>query len=416
LLAFFNQHNLITPCQHGFLAKHSTCTNLLESVDDWTSILDDKKSIDVAYLDFSKAFDSVSLPKLVHKLAYFGIIDPLLSCLRSFLTERRQCVCISNTCSSYLPIISGVPQGSVLGPILFLVYINDLPPSLGPSSVAKVFADDVKHYNSPAFLHSSSAFQQTLDSVSNWSAIWQLKLSVPKCKILHVSYQSADLETFNVGGVPLESVLQIKDLGVIVDSRLSFTQHIDAVVGRAKQRLYLLFKCFVSRDITLLTIAYKTYVLPILEYCSPIWSPYKLSSIDHLEAVQRYFTKRLYGLWDEPYSTRLVRCGLNCLELRRVKADLHLCYKIINGLVALKLLDFFEPDQNHVLRGNKQKLKLPRHRLDVRLHTFSSRVIPMWNALPNEVILAESFVLFKHKLDRVDLSAHLRRNYEGASA
>jgi hypothetical protein len=184
------------------------------------------------------------------------------------------------------------------------------------------------------------------------------------------------------------------------------------VCGRAKQRIYLLFKCFVSRDIDLLTIAYKSYVLPILEYCSPIWSPYKLGDIDQLEAVQRFFSKRLLGLWDEPYHIRLARCKLQSLELRRLKADLYQCYKIVNGLVALKFQDFFEPDNNHNLRGNRQKLKLPRHRLDVRLNTYSSRVVPIWNSLPNAVILSESFNIFKNKLDKVNLCDHLRRNFD----
>ena len=183
-------------------------------------------------------------------------------------------------------------------------------------------------------------------------------------------------------------------------------------MGKAKQRIFLLFKCFCSRDISLLIRAYKSYILPILDYCSPVWSPSKLYDIDLLESVQRYFTKRLFGLWDVPYETRLARCGLCSLELRRLRTDVSLCYQIINGLVALNLKKNFEPSPNRITRGNKQKLVLPKTRLATRSNFFACRVVPVWNSLPNDVILSSSYSSFKSQLERVDLSVHLKRSLD----
>ena len=131
------------------------------------------------------------------------------------------------------------------------------------------------------------------------------------------------------------------DLGVTIDSDLTFVKHIRSIVSKAKQRIYLIFKTFLCRDIDILTFAYISYVRPILEFSSVVWSPTRLSDIDYIEDVQRYFTKRLQGLWDSPYSDRLLMCGLQSLELRRINIDLILVYKIVYKLVSLDFDSFF---------------------------------------------------------------------------
>jgi hypothetical protein len=156
--------------------------------------------------------------------------------------------------------------------------------------------------------------------------------------------------------------------------------------------------------------AYRTYILPILDYCSPIWSPYKLADIDLLESVQRYFTKRLAGLYDVPYSTRLVRCGLSTLEERRIKTDLALCYQIINGLVALDFASFFKSDTNRRTRGNTQRLLLPKLAHNkTRSNFFSLRTVPIWNSLPDEIILTKPYHAFCSRLDKFDVTKFLKR-------
>jgi len=210
--------------------------------------------------------------------------------------------------------------------------------------------------------------------------------------------------------VCLESV---KDLGVIVDSRLMFTEHIDSMISRAKQRVYLLFKSFTNRNVILMVFAFKVYILPILDYCSSIWSPVKLGDIDRIESVQRAFTKRLKGLKLKSYNERLVSCNLPSLELRRLRNDLILCYKIIHKIIALDFNDFFEFEVSKFnTRGHKFKLRLPKCNNNLRKFFFSIRIIPVWNGLPDLIVNSSSVLVFKKLLNSVDLSKFLLRNHD----
>ena len=156
----------------------------------------------------------------------------------------------------------------------------------------------------------------------------------------------------------LPALDSVRDLGVIVDPCLNFSEHIDMAVSKANQRVYLLLKSFRSRNISLMVFAFKVYVLPLLDYCSPIWSPNKLHDIDRVENVQRSFTKKLLGLHDVSYADRLVTCNLPSLELRRLWADLVLCFKIVHKQIAINFQEMFEFDKNcHNTRGMFINLK-----------------------------------------------------------
>ena len=180
LMQYLTENNFLSPTQHGFLSKHSTCTNLLESLNEWTEGLNMKVDTLVAYVDFAKAFDRVSIPKLLAKLEHIGITGKLLSCIKSFLTNRSQRVRIDGELSGSRAVISGVPQGSVIGPILFLIYINDVANSIPYEANAKLFADDLKtcvrvKNNSDEFV-----FIDVLEQISNWAEMWQLPLATAK--------------------------------------------------------------------------------------------------------------------------------------------------------------------------------------------------------------------------------------------
>ena len=182
------------------------------------------------------------------------------------------------------------------------------------------------------------------------------------------------------------------------------------MVSGAKSRCFLLFKSFICRDIDIMIFAFKVYVLPVLEYCSSIWCPSKLTDIDRIEKVQRSFTKKLTGLSNLPYKERLVLCKLPSLELRRLWNDLTLCFKIVHNQIAITFTDFFEFDNNpHGTRGNKFKLKIPFARSTVRKNFFAVRVVPPWNSLPDEVVSLTDVSVFKTKLHLVNLDVFLAR-------
>ena len=415
ILQFLEVNSIVTKSQHGFLMKHSTTTNLLESLNDWSKSLEQKQSVKVLFVDFEKAFDKVSIPKLIHKLESIGITGMLLKCIISFLTNRLQSVKIADVQSSYKQLVSGVPQGSVLGPFLFLLFINDLPDVFNDTIVSKLFADDLKVYDTVKVASDNDKLQVALNRIIEWSNSWQLSLSVSKCGSLLIVGNTKPTENKNlfIGENKLNDHKTSKDLGVLIDSRLCFSEHIDSVVAKANQRIFLLFKAFRNRDLKLMIFAFKVYIIPILEYCSPIWSPYRLSDIDRIENVQRSFTKKLNGLKDLSYSERLVACDLPTLELRRLRTDLLLCFKIVHKYIAIEFNDFFEYEHSKFnTRGHLFKLRIPKILNSVRKNFFSVRIIPVWNSLPTEVVTACSCDSFMKQLKAVSLNRFLSRCYD----
>ena len=281
------------------------------------------------------------------------------------------------------------------------------------TDTSKLFADDVKRYT---LRLNYADFQAGLDQLCQWCSDWQLSIAPLKCCALNIrrfNNRSQDKIEYKLGSDILPVVSEIKDLGVLIDNQLSFSTHIRGIVGKAKQRIYLLFKCFNSRNKSLLLKAYVAYILPLFDYCSTIWSPSKLCEIDLLEDVQRNFTKRLQGMDELSYEERLVKCGLVSLELRRLRKDLAICYQIINGLISLNFTDFFTPDTNYRTRGNRQKLKIQKFsQSNARTNFFSVRIVPVWNSLTDDVILCGNYFTFCKQIEKVDLSAHLKRQWD----
>ena len=180
MMEFFAENNLVTKQQHGFLKRHSTSTNLLECLADWTLALNDKLNMDIIYIDYSRAFDSVVHSKLIHKLKCYGIQYELLTWIESFLTNRQQCVKVGNHFSSYSPVYSGIAQGSVLGALMFIIYINDLVDLIGVGVSCKLFADDVKLYSLVDGNDFTNSLNSSLLELHKWSINWQMNINVEK--------------------------------------------------------------------------------------------------------------------------------------------------------------------------------------------------------------------------------------------
>src|SRR2546426_2911231 len=239
-----------------------------------------------------------------------------------------------------------------------------------------------------------------------------MELAIPKCGslLLKSSKSIIDESDLILSDSTLATFQTVLDLGVTIDVDLTFTSHIKTIVGKAKQRVYLILKSFQCRDIELLVVAFTTYIRPILEYCSVIWSPSILDDIDLIEDVQRYYTKRLSGLWDVSYTDRLLICGLQSLELRRLIIDLVLVFKIVNNLVSLDFDRFFVFDTNRRTRGHNLKLSLPRCSKRARQNFFSIRIISAWNSLPIDCVNSPSAKTFKIRLGQLNLSLFLSRS------
>ena len=405
VMAYLLAHNMLSPSQHGFLKRHSTLTNLLETVDDWTIALNNRESVAVAYVDFAKAFDSVVHSKLIIKLQSFGLGGLLLQWIANFLKGRQQKTVVGRSCSRYTDMGSGVPQGSVLGPLLFVMYINDLPSAFHHSVTSKLYADDLKLYTVLSKLSDSQSLQRALVDLERWACTWQLPISLAKC----VSFSVGRISIANplaLGGVFLPVSDSVSDLGVLVDNDLKFDSHIRLIAQKGHAKANLIRRTFMTKDYNYLIKAFTTYVRPALEYASPVWSPSYVGLIALIESVQRKFTKRLSGLWDFSYAERLNRLGLHTLEYRRLMLDLQLCYKITHGLACPGLLALFTV-RTGPTRGHKYKLLVPSAWVNPRSHFFASRVVGVWNSLPSTVVDAPSLSSFKLRLRPVDFSNFL---------
>jgi hypothetical protein len=407
MLTYLRHHGLITRHQHGFIAKRSTTTNLLECLNDWSIALKDHHSVTVAYIDFSKAFDTVCKSKLLCKLSALGITGNLLLWINNFLTGRTQCTRVGSSYSQTAPLISGIVQGSCLGPLLFLLYINDVATLFDSAITCKLYADDVKLYSVVKTNSDFALLQDSLDRLYAWSDQWQLTISTKKCASIQIGSGCEKTPSYHIGDCSIDDVRDIRDLGVVIEPSLKFHKHINLIVAKARSRSSLIFKCFVSRDRTSLLQAYKTYVRPLLEYSSCAWSPKFVTDIVHLESVQRQFTKRLPGLRNMEYDKRLSILNLESLELRRLRFDFILTYKILLGFLDVNKSDFFTVRQNNNTRGHQYKLVSNHCLIDIRKHFFCQTVVGPWNSLPPDIIDFSSLVALKKTLSRVDLSDFL---------
>ncbi|MDW0252237.1 MAG: reverse transcriptase family protein, partial [Nitrososphaeraceae archaeon] len=403
IVAYLISNSLISPKQHGFLSRRSTTTQLLECCDIWHQHLSSKKQTDVIYLDLAKAFDSVVHSKLLYKLEYYGISGLALNWIRDFLCNRTQCVKIGSALSSSTLVGSGVPQGSVLGPLLFLIFINDMCEVVCDGVDMRLFADDAKLFHTISNLSSSATLQSNLDNILKWCCDWQLQLSPSKCAVLSIGHRGFNY-SYTINNMPINRVDTIKDLGVTIDGSLSFDSHINNICAAARQRSGLILKCFSSRDPSLLIRAFCTYVRPLLEYASCIWSPSQKTVIHKIESVQRYFTKRLSYTTPLLYDSRLDFLGIDSLELRRLKCDLTMYYKILHNMVDVDPKQFFSISNVNYTRGHPLKLTKPICRTNTQLSNFNSRCINSWNQLPADAVLTNSLRSFKTTLNTIRLN------------
>jgi len=401
ILEHLRTHGMISKQQHGFLSKRSTATNMLESLNDWTICFENGYHETVAYVDFAKAFDSVCHRKLIVKLQQYGVTGVLLEWVKDFLTGRSQRTIVGQCLSDVGYISSGVVQGSCLGPLLFLIYINDLADLFSDEAVIKLYADDVKLYSNVATdaLNVTFDLQDKLNKLAEWATMWQLPISYSKCCTLTITSGRVDRslpqQVYVVDAHSIQSVPRVVDLGVTVDNTLKFSSHINKIRSKASKRANLLLRCFESRNLKSLISAFKIYVRPILEYCSVVWNPCTVKDIITLESVQRQFTKRLPGMNAATYPQRLAKLELESLELRRIRADLLFTYKLVFGIIDLKLSDFFISNFHRLSRRHQYQLYLPPCKKGIRFNSYPYRVLHVWNNLPSNEIDFSTFNKFR---------------------
>ena len=395
MVDFLVKHKLLNSSQHGFLKARSCLTNMLCFLEEITKWIDVGSPVDIIYSDFQKAFDKVPHQRLLLKLKAHGIGDSITDWIEQWLTDRKQRVVVDGEVSNWKSVLSGVPQGSVLGPILFLIYINDLDDSI-TSNVLK-FADDTKLFRKVNTDVDKQHLQNDLDRLVKWSEKWQMLFNFGKCKCLHTGHRNLNVNC-KMGDTVLGTTVKEKDLGVTISADMNVSEQCGIAASKGNQILGLIRRNITYKGKKLIIPLYKAIVRSHLEYCIQAWRPYRKKDIDTLERIQRRATKMIPELRDLSYEERLKECGLTTLETRRLRGDQIEVFKILNGYENIDRNMFFSLKDSRT-RGHEVKLVKDQCRLDIRKHSFSQRTINEWNKLSTDCVTASSVNMFKNKVD-----------------
>ena len=327
------KNNLINKNQHGFRTNRSCSTQILSHINYILSNAVDKNEIDCVYIDYEKAFDKIDHKILIQKLHQLQIPSKYINWITNFLQDRTQIVYVNETFSYPVKVLSGVPQGSVLGPILFVIYINDLPNFLNNCNIL-TFADDTKIVSKINCTQDHINLQENLDNLINWTAINNMRLNKTKFEFITHNFGAENknlkflkelpfFEEFRLYYSSEKNVISyspvVRDLGIYIDAEINWDYHRNKIYKKAKQLCGWILNTFFTRNKNIMRTLFVSLVRPIIEYGCEIWSPYKIKDILLLESIQRNFTSKITSLKYINYTERMKELRLTSLQRRREK-------------------------------------------------------------------------------------------------
>ena len=349
---YLQSEGILSGFQFGFRTGCSTEDQLLLFYDKVNKWVDSGHVVDVVYLDFAKAFDVVCHRVLLEKLRVLGFDRDILRWIEAFLVGRTMVVSVDGSVSTSRNVTSGVPQGSVLGPLLFLIYANYI--AAGVTSFWVAFTDDFKlcvsHMEGSALM-----LQRDLDSVCESAASWNMKLNAEKCVAIRFGKTRNDnLQNvrYLIDGREIDWVSSCRDLGVVVDSSLRFHAHVDSVVGKAGGLVGELLRSTICRSREFMLTLFVSHVRPILEYCSTVWNTGFLGDMRRLEAVQRRWTREIDGMESLDYPSRLIELRMYSVYGRLLRADLIKIWKVLHLGFGSSLFELYRLSSNTWTRGS----------------------------------------------------------------
>ena len=388
---------LLSDHQFGFLKNRSCLKQLLVSFAQIFQNVNQGLQTNAIYFDFQKAFDSILHPELLFKFWAIGITGPLWCWFKSYLSNRKHFVQYGNASSDVLPVLSGVPQGSILGPLLFLVFINDLPSSLSFVS-PYLFADDTKFLGSS---NASSHTQADINSLVSWCQKWNITLNMSKWIVLRVSLSSStQTYHFSVDGVNIMPTTSTHtDLGIIVSNNLSWLDHYDHICIKAYRALNMIRRVLPANSSTALKKRlYVSLVRSRLTYCSLLWRPRLIKDIKRLEQVQRWCTKFILQDYSSTYKSRLRALNLLPLMLWYELQDIMFLVKCLKEpMDNVNIFDYVQFSTSNTRAGCFNKLIHKLSRTSCDHHFFFNRIVRLWNSMPY-IDLTLSFDQIKSKI------------------
>ena len=409
IVSHMEDNELLNPGQHGFRAGRSCLSQLLSHFETITKILEDGDNVDVIYLDFSKAFDKVDFLVTLRKIKLLGITGNIGKWIYCFLTGRTQTVLVNGIKSDISEVKSGVPQGSVLGPLLFLILLGDIDKSVASAFVSS-FADDTRVGHRIRTAEDANALQKDLNTIYQWSAKNNMKFNSEKFECIRYGKRKDIHETTGYHSDANTSITpkdQINDLGVLISSSCLFKNQIDNVVKTANKLCGWILRTFKTRAPKLMILLWKSLVLSKLDYCSQLWSPTNKGDIQKLEMVQRSFIRKIDDIRHLDYWAQLKKLHLYSLERRRERYIMiyiwHILEHQVPDITSGKIFSINEGGR----LGRKSSFppisnNAPSEIKKIRYASLSMKGPQLFNILPAEIrnLNSCSVEVFKRALDR----------------
>ena len=388
IMAHLDEYKLLSDRQHAFRKGHSCETQLTTVINDWAKILDNRGQVDTFILDFEKAFDTPPHELLKSKLFGYGIGGKTLKWIDSFLCFRQQRVVVNGVKSDWAPVLSGVPQGTVLGPLLFSLYINDISSDI--ESEIRLFADDCVCYREIKDEKDTMKLQRDIDRLGSWARKWGMRFQPVKCNMMQLTRKRIKKihASYTLEGTNLENVESIKYLGVTITSDLRWNTHVSNVCTKANRTLGFLRRNLHSCPQEVKEAAYKGLVRPVLDYGSSVWDPPGVVLQEELESVQKRAARFVTGNYDYETGSMtgiLGQLKWESLKKRRKDNRLILLYKGLKGKASVPTDDLI-PKTRRCRNQHSMAFQTPIANTDVYKGSFFPQTIRDWNALPDSLI------------------------------
>ena len=400
IMSHLENNSILYDLQHGFRKSRSCESQLIDFIQELHHENNNNIQTDLIIMDFAKAFDKVPHKRLLYKLNFYGIRHNTLNWIQAFLTDRTQTVVLDGTSSTSVPVTSGVPQGTVLGPILFLIYINDFPEYLQYSKL-RLFADDSIIYREITSHTDCHKLQLDLDAAARWESDWLMAFHPDKCTKLTVSQKK---HTFNHDYIlhnhTLESVTSAKYLGITLQSNLKWNLHCDNITANANKSLGFLKRNIKVSNTDIKSRAYQALVRPKLEYSCSVWDPHSTQYIHKIEMVQRRAARYVYNNY---HNTSSVTDMINTLQWptlaeRRLKTRLIIFYKVVHCLIAIPANHILIPTDSRTRHSHSQTFRHIQTSKEAYKWSFFPQTIITWNLLPEHIIQSTTVDTFREQL------------------